>query len=189
MKAKLTKAMYGKSMMKKSGMKKYQPGGTTTTRSVDRNEFGSTAEVEKTKRDGSQKVKTVEISNYGSALGTPSTGPTARIDKTKYDANGMAVGDRKTRDISLAAAERKINRISKKATGKTGGYMMTGGMVNSNAKVSALKQAGSKGVKSGVNPKAKASKVTRGRVGGTSTAPKKALPKAGYGMMMKSKKG
>lgn len=64
-----------------------------------------------------------------------------------------------------------------------------GVIVKMNGNQPVQKRAGSKGVKSGVNPKAKASKVTRGRVGGTSTAPKKALPKAGYGMMMKSKKG
>ena len=63
----------------------------------------------------------------------------------------------------------------------------TGGMVNSNAKVSALKTAGSHGVKSGVNPKAAASKVARGRVGGTSSAPKTAVPKAKYGMSMRKK--
>jgi hypothetical protein len=50
-------------------------------------------------------------------------------------------------------------------------------MVNSNAKVSALKSAGSNGIKSGVNPKAAASKVARGKVGGTSAAPKTAAPK------------
>jgi hypothetical protein len=51
-----------------------------------------------------------------------------------------------------------------------------GGMVNPNAKLQAAKSAGSKGVKSGVNPKAAASKVARGRSGGTSAAPKKATP-------------
>jgi hypothetical protein len=64
----------------------------------------------------------------------------------------------------------------------------TGGMVNSNAKVSALKTAGSKGVKSGVNPKVTASKVAKGRVGGTSAAPKTAVPKAKMGGSMKGKK-
>jgi hypothetical protein len=44
--------------------------------------------------------------------------------------------------------------------------MKTGGMVNS-------------------NPKASASKVAKGRVGGTSAAPKTATPKAMYGMSMK----
>jgi hypothetical protein len=48
------------------------------------------------------------------------------------------------------------------------GIMKTGGMVNSNAKVSA-------------------SKVARGRVGGTSSAPKTAVPKAKMGMSMKRK--
>lgn len=54
---------------------------------------------------------------------------------------------------------------------------MTGGMVNSNAKVSALAKAGSNGVKSGVNPKAKASAKATGKSGGTSKAPKDASPK------------
>ena len=54
----------------------------------------------------------------------------------------------------------------------------TGGMVNANSKVSKQTVPGSKGVKSGTNPKAAASKVARGRVGGTSSAPKTALPKA-----------
>ncbi len=54
--------------------------------------------------------------------------------------------------------------------------MKIGGMVNPNAKLQAAKSAGSKGVMSGVNPKAAASKVVRGRVGGTSAAPKKATP-------------
>jgi hypothetical protein len=39
-------------------------------------------------------------------------------------------------------------------------------MVNANSKLQAAKSAGSKGVKSGVNPKAAASKVAKGRVGG-----------------------
>ncbi len=64
----------------------------------------------------------------------------------------------------------------------------TGGMVNSNTKVTAIKSAGSKGVKSGVNTKASASKKAKGRSGGTSAAPKDAVPKAKYGMMIKKKK-
>jgi hypothetical protein len=65
--------------------------------------------------------------------------------------------------------------------------MKTGGMVNSNTKVSALKSAGSKGVKSGVNSKVSASKVAKGRTGGTSSAPKTATPKAKMGGNMKKK--
>ena len=63
--------------------------------------------------------------------------------------------------------------------------MKTGGMVNPNAKMQADKTAGSKGVKSGVNPKAAASKVAKGRSGGTSAAPKTALPKAQMGKIVK----
>ena len=63
----------------------------------------------------------------------------------------------------------------------------TGGMTNSNAKVSALLSAGSKGVKSGVNSKISASKSAKGP-GKRSSAPKAAVPKAKYGMMMKKKK-
>jgi hypothetical protein len=63
----------------------------------------------------------------------------------------------------------KKNNVMKK--------MKTGGMVNANAKVTASKVAGSKGVKSGVNLKASAQKVAKGRVGGTSKAPKTAVPR------------
>jgi len=63
----------------------------------------------------------------------------------------------------------------------------TGGMVNSNTKVKADKTAGSKGVKSGVNAKIKKQTTARGRVGGISSAPKTATPKAKYGMSMRKK--
>jgi hypothetical protein len=71
-------------------------------------------------------------------------------------------------------AARAAKAIQQK--GGTTKKMKTGGMVNPNAKMQADKTAGSKGVKSGVNPKAAASKVARGRSGGTSAAPKKATP-------------
>lgn len=58
-----------------------------------------------------------------------------------------------------------------------------GGMVNPNSNVSKQTVPGSRGVKSGVNPSAAASKVARGTVGGTSTAPSKAIPKAQMGGM------
>lgn len=67
----------------------------------------------------------------------------------------------------------------------SGGKMMTGGMVNANANLQAGKKAGSKGVTPGVNPKAAASKVAKGRSGGTSVAPKTALPKAQMGKIVK----
>ena len=66
--------------------------------------------------------------------------------------------------------------------------MKTGGMVNSNSKVSAIKSAGSRGVKTGSNTRISASKVARGRVGGTSTAPRTASPKAKMGMSVRRRK-
>ena len=156
-------------------MKKYESGGPTTTRSVDTNEYGSTGEVEKTKRNGNQKLKTVEISNYGSSMAKPSSTPTARIDKQKYDANGMEIGY-KTKNISVDKAQRKINRISNRASAKTGGYMKTGGMVNANAKITAAKAATGRvgGVTKAISKVAVKSTSPKGRVGGISKAPKKA---------------
>ena len=62
-----------------------------------------------------------------------------------------------------------------------------GVIVKANGNQPVQKAAGSKGVKSGVNPKAAASKVAKGRSGGTSVAPKTALPKAKYGMTLSKK--
>lgn len=103
---------------------------------------------------------------------------------TKYQAGGM------TNKIPTAKGAR-LNPTGRKtamtALGIKGGMkkMKTGGMVNSNSKVSAIKSAGSKGVKTGANTRISASKIARGRVGGTSTAPRTAAPKAMYGMSMK----
>jgi hypothetical protein len=76
-----------------------------------------------------------------------------------------------------------MKKMSKAMYGKA--MMKTGGMANANSKVSALTTAGSTGVKSGVNPKASASKKAKGKVGGKSKAPKTEVPKAMYGRMMK----
>jgi hypothetical protein len=66
-----------------------------------------------------------------------------------------------------------------------GKKMKTGGMTNANKSVTASKVAGSKGVISGENAKVSASKVAKGRSGGTSKAPKTAVPKAMYGTSMR----
>lgn len=68
-----------------------------------------------------------------------------------------------------------MKKMAKAMYGKS--MMKTGGMVNPNAKVSEDNTPGSKGVKSGTNPKASASKKAKGKVGGTSKAPKTAVPK------------
>lgn len=81
----------------------------------------------------------------------------------------------------------QVAKLSPEDRKKIGAKYMTGGMVNSNTKIQAAKVAGSKGVKSGINPKASASSVAKGRSGGTSVAPKTAMPKAKYGMTLKKK--
>jgi len=268
MKTKMTKAMYGKSMMKKGGSKKSLTKAQMgkAVRSVDTNQYGSTGEVEKTNKKGATKFKTVEISNTGSSMTNPSSTPTARIDKTKYDKEGMETKGT-TKDISVKKAQRMINRIGNKATmqkggamkkmqggGKTGAQlkkegqalkakgaamkkegqelrkegmyvknnplrayvdrklfgenlydsglgskkfkkggsvkkMMTGGMVNPNSSVSKQTVPGSRGVQSGVNPKASSSKVAGSRGSGrVNTPPSKAVPTAKRGGMVKKKR-
>jgi hypothetical protein len=82
----------------------------------------------------------------------------------------------------------EAGKLMKGAAGATAGKKMkTGGMTNANAAVKKQTVPGSKGVMSGENPKASASKVAKGRSGGTSKAPKTAVPKAKYGMSMKKK--
>jgi hypothetical protein len=85
--------------------------------------------------------------------------------------------------MAMEPSDNEKRRLKKSRKGMEKGYkpisgpsFKTGGMVNSNTKVSALKSAGSKGVKSGVNPKTVTQKVAKGKVGGTSKAPKKAAP-------------
>lgn len=72
---------------------------------------------------------------------------------------------------------RRMGKGQKAKGGAAKATYKTGGMVNPNAKVSALKKAGSNGVKAGVNPKATAAKKATGRTGGTSKAPRTAKPR------------
>ena len=149
MKAKLTKAMYGKSMMKKGGLKKANNG--TVVKSNAPSYARSQAKAE-------------ELYDSDPSVRTYTNGP---MTKEEYQ---MA---------AETAASKRAKALGAGPTMKRGGAKtkyMTGGMVNSNAKVSALTKAGSNGVKSGVNPKAKATGKATGRSGGTSKAPKTATP-------------
>jgi hypothetical protein len=83
--------------------------------------------------------------------------PTVDVDKS-VDAAMEAIGKSKIM--------RKGGSIKSKTMNKMKTYK-TGGMVNPNANLQAGKKAGSKGVKSGMNPKAKASNVAKGKSGGT----------------------
>ena len=150
--------MTGPGGMKKGGtVKKYQGGGKTGAQ-LKKEGMAMKAKGQAMKAEGAaMKAK-------GSKMATDYTNKLA--DRMSTGSSGVRIGS---------------------GYGTQGVYMKTGGMVNSNAKVSALKSAGSHGVKSGVNPKAAASKVARGKVGGKSSAPKTAVPKAKYGMVMRKK--
>lgn len=168
---KIKKAMYGKTMMQGGGSAMY----TNTT----------PGEISKPtmKRGGASKIKKYEEGGR--------TGIFSRIFKGKAEAKEapgspavptnqqVSPSTQTPKSQSIPSPiSRKIDKVAKRlAKGKVGGSYKTGGMVNSNSKVSALKSAGSKGVKSGVNPKTSASKVAKGKVGGTSKAPKTAVPK------------
>jgi hypothetical protein len=184
-------------MLKKAGVKSYEelnlPPGmipkaqdgkiikSKKVRTANMNTFGpSTASVSKTKKDGSTVTKSVNT-NQGYV-------PSASKTKSITDSQGNTTSS--TKDMSWNKAVKKQYRMAKKVGRNPNDELTinkTGGMVNSNSKVSALKSAGSKGVKSGVNPKAAASKRATGKTGGTSTAPKGAVPKAKYGMVMRKK--
>ena len=158
--------MTGPGGMKKGGaVKKYQDGGYIRVKG----KTGAKDSITKSRTTMSGGTKTKTISG-----GPMVPNAVGKVTKTKTNADGTL----NRSSVKSISGDRAMNKISK---------YKTGGMVNSNAKVSALKSAGSHGVKSGVNPKAAASKVARGRVGGTSSAPKTAVPKAKYGMVMRKK--
>ena len=115
--------------------------------------------------------------------------PGVRTYTNEYTGKKIPTGPMTQQEYKEAAARAAdVYDESKMPNRKKGGAMKkmkTGGMVNPNAKLQATKAAGSKGVKSGVNPSASASKIAKGRSGGTSSAPKTATPKAKYGTTIK----
>jgi hypothetical protein len=94
-------------------------------------------------------------------------------------ANLQSVPSAGSSNVLNAADKIKIgmqNTPKQKKGGATKKTYKTGGMVNANANLKATKSPGSKGVKSGVNPKAAASKTAKKPSASRSKAPKKATP-------------
>lgn len=114
-----------------------------------------------------------------------------RAKAEKYQIGGATNAGTDSIKAKAAAAAKAKAMKAMKTTGSKVGKTSTdaakkykiGGMVNPNSNVSKQTVPGSRGVKSGVNPSAAASKVARGTVGGTSTAPGTAMPKAQKGGM------
>jgi hypothetical protein len=143
--------------------------------------------AEEEKKKAAEEAKKMSMKKMGGAKKYQPGGPvyqgpvsksaTDKINK-EYSTNaGPRVYNQDIADADeLKKMRENYDRIPAQKRGGATKKYMTGGMVNSNAKVSALKSAGSKGVKSGVNAKAKASTTAKGRTGGTSKAPKGATP-------------
>lgn len=211
---KLSKAMYGKSMMKKGGkvavkkmqnssikkpLRKAQSGMTVgpyaasdlPPASKDKNIYAGPINEKETKEMDERYPSTVGKAPIMGGRGTVSPKGVEAYYR-KNDENYLRSNDPTVQKWNAIKNENKDQYpTTKKTDFKKGGSikkMKTGGMVNSNAKVQASKTAGSKGVKSGANSKASASKVAKGRSGGTSKAPKTAVPKAKMGMLVKRKK-
>ena len=137
-------------------IKKYQNGGMT---------------------GAAMKAKGTAMKAKGEGMKLKGQGQAMKVAGKKMQAEGDVLKYAGQNPVRTKISKSLGLPLQSRPTGIAGTYMKTGGMVNSNAKISALKSAGSKGVKSGVNPKAAVSKVAKGRVGGTSAAPKTATPK------------
>jgi len=141
----------------KRSTKRYQMGGGSSVTPVP----GMTKSQAKAEEfyDKNPSVRTYTNEYTGKKI------PTGPMTQQEYKQAAQRAAD--TYESNMGPKLKKGGAMKK---------MKTGGMVNPNANLQAGKTAGSKGVKSGVNPKAAASKVARGRSGGTSVAPKKATP-------------
>jgi hypothetical protein len=128
---------------------------------------------QKSKIKGIQKLGGATKKKYNEGGVTNLKEVTITAKKKKYNNGGAA-------NSKVRPVDDKTTKQAAKPTYKTGG------MVNPNAKLQAVKSAGSKGVKPGVNPKAVAAKKATGKSsGGVDTPPKTAIPAAKYGKMMK----
>jgi len=161
-------------------MKKYQDGGKTGAQlkkegaAMKAKGMAMKAAGKALKAKGAASAK-ANVDKMVNRMSTASSGVKlgagyGNTDKV-YQSGGNVPdrGEKRRLKKSLKGMEKGYKPIS-------GPSFKTGGMVNPNAKINKQTVPGSKGVKSGVNPKAAASKVAKGRSGGISTAPKKATP-------------
>jgi len=147
---------------------------STSTSNSDNSNSGNTYNTNSSGSTSGSESRSASESTSGST----SRGGNAVIAPTNPSTPGSSPNNPRPTSVPPTAGKMKRGGLVKRKTG---------GMVNANAKVQALKKAGSNGVKSGTNPKAKASAKATGRSGGTSKAPKTATPKAKYGMVMRRK--
>ncbi len=177
----------------KTKMKKMQAGGSIPKMPDFRSPEDRTP---KEKREGKRQLKKTMsyVKKHGSGLkmqmgGSKSEQQTASRKAALADSTTKFPYTSTSGAMYATRKDLMEGRPTNPAKIKQGTKMKTGGMVNANSKVSKQTVPGSKGVKSGVNPKAASSKVATGRSGGTSTAPKTALPKAQMGKIVKMVSG
>jgi len=172
MATKMSKAMYGKTMMKKGGTKKL----------VKKGMGGPGSGMGRMAADDAAQTK------FDAMIATPATKPMLDpvVEAKLAEASAAAARRSALQGQTMSGAMNASMAPIKKNGGATKTTYKTGGMVNANAKLVAAKSAGSKGVKVKVNPKATASNTAKKPSKPRSKAPKKAVPKAKYGMTMMS---
>jgi hypothetical protein len=163
-------------MATKKTVKKYQDGGSTATIK------SGAKQIAKGVKDGiKDNIKSAKKNIKAVIKATPEYKAYKAVGRT-----AKSIDDKIEKRYPNYTGKGSLYDGAKQGIKTLLGYK-TGGMVNPNSTVKKQTVPGSKGVKAGVNPSATASKVARGRVGGTSTAPKTAMPKAQYGMSMRKK--
>lgn len=164
---------FAKAAALKKATKKYQVGGVTNAGS----------DSIKAKAAAAAKAKAMKaMKTTGSKVGKMGTDTAKKYQMggpSMYQ--GPAAAQQPTEDMAMDT------NMNMNPMGQRQSSYKIGGMVNPNSNISKQTVPGSRGVKSGVNPKAAASKVARGTVGGTSTAPSKAIPKAQMGKQVGKK--
>lgn len=121
-----------------------------------------------------------QLKKEGMALKAKGTAMKAKGKAMKADALSKKAALRTTYTPGVRVGSQSMN-----SDGSMNYSMKTGGMVNSNAKVTASKVASGRPAKS-AEPKSAAKKAT-GKVGGISKAPKSAMPKMKMGGSKKVK--
>lgn len=165
----------GATKYKMGGAKKYQPGGPTTPAPAATPAVKKPAFAPPTPEENKALVSVYNQRNKTTLPDNTPMSPSSENFRTRSGGyNVYRTPNQPATTTPIPAGKKGGTKMAKGGMSKT--KFMTGGMVNSNAKVSALKSAGSNGVKSGVNPKAKASTTAKGKTGGTSKAPTKATP-------------
>jgi hypothetical protein len=171
--------------------KKYEAGGMTDTQTCGgpgkpkcRKKFKSKGKSKETKGSLLGTIGAGLLGGLGGYAAYKKLKEQKKGGITKYNNGGIAnlkeatiTAKKKTYNNGDAASS-KVRPVDDKTTKQASKYK-TGGMVNANAKLQAAKSAGSKGVKSGVNPRAAASNTAKKPSKPRSKAPKKATPGRG----------